>query len=263
MRALFDGNPQTAFSVDQRWWETCVKNGTFRLDLRNVRVLDELVLTSENPFSLQPLKPAEGVTALLSADLRTWKAVRFRAGRRMVIPLKEAGPWRYLKFAPTPLRLNEVVGFRDGQRVDSSTWRASNLRAPWDLLHWREHLRHSAHAAWTARVTIEEVLPGSYLCVAINGICGPEGAVAGFRFEGRYLGCPDRSPSFPCNAWEVPARIVDRNYTYYLPLTEEMAGKELEAVALAFDPDKTDLQPELWQTAYPIPFSTKRLLLRR
>lgn len=262
-QALFDGNPRTAFSVDQRWWETRVKNGAFRLDLGEVQTVDELVLTSTDAFSLQPLKPDEGVTALLSADLRNWKEVRFRAGRRMVIPLKDFGPWRYLKFAPTPLRLNEIIGFRDGQRLDSSAWRASNLLAPWDPTNWRVHLRHSAHAAWSAKVMIEEVLPGSYLCVAIDGVCGPEGAVAGFRFEGRYLGCPDRSPSFPCNAWEVPAQIVDRNYTYYLPLTEEMAGKELEVVALAFDSEKTDLRPEVWQTAYPIPFSTKRLVLRR
>ena len=41
----------------------------------------------------------------------------------------------------------------------------------------------------------------------------------------------------------------DANYTYYLPLTPEMAGKQIEVVVMAFNKKETDLKPEVWLTA--------------
>lgn len=56
-------------------------------------------------------------------------------------------------------------------------------------------------------------------------------------------------------------RPTAANNTFYLPLTPDMAGQEIEAVVLAFDPTKVDLSPEVWVTAYPAPFESRTLVL--
>jgi hypothetical protein len=261
--ALFDGDAKTAFSVDLRWGDPRQKGGAFRLDLGAVQTLDELVLETPDEFALQPLKSEEGVVAEVSADLRTWREIRFRAGQTMHVDLRQAGPWRYLRFAPTPLRLTEVRGFVGGQSVDRSHWRTSNLFAPYVEQHWQPQRVNRAQRAWTATVTLDQIAPGSYLCVAVNGEHGYEGATAAFRIDGRYVGCPDRSPSFPANCWEVGVRGVDRNNTFYLPLTSDLVGKKIEAVVLALNSEHKELAPEMWITAYPAPFATQTLVLHR
>ncbi len=262
-RGLFDDDPETAFSIDLRFGDQRVKGGAFRLDLGEVRELDELVLETFDEAGLQPLKSEEGVVAEVSMDLVTWREVRFLAGKTMTLDLRRVGPWRYLRFAPPPLRLREVKGFAGGEAVDRRKWRASNLFAPWIEQHWSPAMVHRAQAAWTGTFTLNEISPGSYLCVAVNGTHGRERAAVAFRIEGKLVGAPDRSPSFPANAWEVPPRSVDRNNTFYLPLKAEWVGKRVEAVVLAFDPERVDLKPEVWVTAYPAPFAQKTLLLER
>ena len=59
------------------------------------------------------------------------------------------------------------------------------------------------------------------------------------------------------NTWECPVRRTSHDYTYYLPLTPDMSGKTIQAWALAFGTQQ--LQPEVWVTAYPIPFETKNV----
>lgn len=103
--------------------------------------------------------------------------------------------------------------------------------------------------------------------MAINGIHGTEGAWVGFKIDGEYVGAPDRAPSFTSNTWEYRSANTDRNYTYYLPLTPDMAGKKIEAVVMSLDrnagyvnTDRPDqemsdedqhlitLHPEVWLT---------------
>jgi len=74
--------------------------------------------------------------------------------------------------------------------------------------------------------TLDEVAKGSYLAIPINGEHGAEGAYAGIRIDGKPIGAPDRSVGFPSNVWEFFVRPVERNYTYFVPLTEEMVGKK-------------------------------------
>jgi Nicotinic acid phosphoribosyltransferase len=260
-RGLFDGDRGTAFSVDLRFGDQRVKGGAFRLDLGEVRELDELVLETFDEAGLQPLKSEEGVVAEVSADLVTWRELRFLAGKTMTLDLRRTGPWRYLRFAPGPLRLREVRGVVNGREVDRTKWRASNLFAPWIERHWAPGMVHRARAAWSGAFTLNEISPGGYLCVAVNGVHGRERAAVAFRIDGKLVGAPDRSPSFPSNAWEVPPRSIDRNNTFYLPLRKEWAGKQIEAVVLAFDPERVELQPEVWVTAYPTPFAQKTLVL--
>jgi len=120
----------------------------------------------------------------------------------------------------------------------------------------------SAQKAWSLKFSLNEIPEGSYLCIAINGEHGIEGAFAGAKIDGKYTGCPDRAPSFKSNTWEVGVRTSGKNYTYYIPLNKKMIGKEIEAFVLGFNKDLVDLHPEVYISAYPAPFMKKILVLQ-
>ena len=48
----------------------------------------------------------------------------------------------------------------------------------------------------------------------------------------------------------------------YVPLTPEMKGKTIKAYVLGLQDGKLDLKPEVWVTAYPIPFEAKNLIIQ-
>jgi hypothetical protein len=258
---MFDGDRNTAFSVNMRWGGFEPGKAALRLDLGQLMELDSIVIQTMDEFSLQPLKTEEGEYALVSEDLITWKEVSFRAGITMKIDLSTAGRLRYMKLLPAPLRIGEITGYKNGVAVDRQAWRASNLFRPYIKSHWNQDLVFSAHRAWSLKFTLDEIAEGSYLCIAVYGEHGVEGAYAGAKINGQFVGCPDRAPSFKSNSWEVGVREVDRNYTYYIPLNSAMAGKEIEVFVLGLNPLLADLHPEVYITAYPIPFRKKLLVL--
>lgn len=258
---LFDDDLNTAFSVSMRWGGFEPEKAALRLDLGKSMELDSLIIQTIDEFSLQPLKSEEGEYALISNDLNTWQGVLFYVGNTMKIDLSTSGLIRYVKLQPSPIRITEVVGYKNGKKIDRSFWRASNLFRPYVVNHWKKELIFSTQKAWSSKFTLNEIPVGSYLCIAINGEHGEEGAFAGFKMDGKFIGCPDRAPSFKSNSWEVAVRSSGKNYTYYLPLNKEMIGKEIEAFVIGFNKTHLNLQPEIYITAYPTPFRKKILIL--
>jgi hypothetical protein len=259
---LFDGNLKTAFSIGLRWSDFATGKNAFRMDFGQPIKLDSLVIYSTDEFSLQPLNSEEGEYAHVSSDLRNWNEAPFRIGTRTVIQLKDRGEIRYFMLNQSPLRLSEVEGYLNGKPVDRDLWRASNLFAPYISTHWDKRLLNTAQNAWSYRFKLSEIQQGSYLCIAVNGEHGVEGAYAGAKIDEKYVGCPDRAPSFRSNSWEVGVRSSAKNYTYYLPLTGDMIGKDIEIFVLAFDKEKVDLHPEVYISAYPIPFQKMNLVIQ-
>ena len=51
------------------------------------------------------------------------------------------------------------------------------------------------------------------------------------------------------------------NYTYYIPLDQEMKGARIDAVVLGLKNGLDLFKPEVWITAYPAPFSEQLLTL--
>ena len=267
-RYLFDGDRESAFSIAMRWGDVRQQGQSgFHLDLGEAQRLDRLVIHTFDEYSLAPLKSEEGVQAYVSADLKSWKEITFLAGKEMEIDLREAGAVRYIRFSPCPLRLNEVEGYRDGRLVDRSAWRANNLFRTYGSADCK------ANRTWKGTFTLsaDRLAEDSYLCVAVNGVHGVEGAWVGFKVDGQFVGCPDRAPSFTSNTWEYKSANSDRNYTYYLPVTREMAGKPIEVVVMSLgrntnyvntdrpDTDRKadtgqlgDLRPEVWLTTSPL-----------
>ncbi len=253
-RNLFDGEMSTGFwpsrkyRIDQR-----VAGGCFRLDLGAVSEVDHIVLRVPDDFSLQPLLRGEGNYVEVSADLRTWERLTYLAGQRLVIDLPR--PVRYLRFAAYPGRIAEIEGYKNNRLLRRDKWRASNLFA-----HAGEM---KPVRTWQARVSLDEYVGGSYLCIAVEGEHGVEGAYAALKVGGRLRGCPDRAPSFPANTWEYVNARRDQNYTYYVPVGRDMINQPIDIYVLAYDKTKTDLHPHLWITAYPPPYEEKLLLLER
>jgi hypothetical protein len=249
---LFDDDPNTAFSISMRHGDIRIGGqSAFYLDFGENIKLDKLTLSTFDLYSLTTLYLEGGVTAYVSQDLKKWEKVNFQAGVDMEVDLRKIGLFRYFRFDPCPLRLTEVTGYRDGVKVDRSKWKASNLFRPFTRVQ----------KAWKSEFALDYIEKGAYLCVALDGIHGLEGAWVGFKVDGQYVGAPDRAPSFTSNVWEHRSQNVDKNYTYYLPLTEDMVGKKIEAFVLGFNRE-ISITPSVWVTAYPIPFESNTLLLK-
>lgn len=250
---LFDGDHATGFwpsrkyNVDQR-----VRGGCFRLDLGEVVEGGRIILRTPDEYSLQPILLDEANWVEVSVDLREWRRLRYMAGLTMEIELD--GPVRYLRFPVTADRFNEVSGQKDGVELDRSRWRASNLFA-----HAAEM---SPVAAWHASVKIEDRVPGGMLAIAVEGVHGIEGAYAAAKVDGQYVGAPERAGAYPSNTWEYVNARRDRGYTYYVPVTEDMVGKDVDLYVLGYDEEHTEIQPVVWQIQRPVPREGPILELR-
>ena len=247
---LFDGDRKTSFSVAVRWNDHQSDGSTaFMVDMGKVQDLDRVVIDCPDEYSITPYKSEEGARLNVSADLVNWTSIPFFVGVHSDIDVSKAGAFRYMKLDRTPLRVSEISASVNNREVDRSSWRASNL--------FRNF--HGAKYAWKGSFKLDEIPDKAYLCIAINGECGTEGAWAGVKVDGKYIGCPDRAPSFTANTWEYRVQTVGKNYTYYVPLTPDMAGKTVEAYALSFS--SGELKPQVWLSTYPIPFRQKILTL--
>ena len=130
--------------------------------------------------------------------------------------------------------------------MDRTSWKASNLFA--------HPLKKVARQAWEGSYVASEITKESYLCVAVDGTHGIEGAYAALRVNGELVGAPDRAVSYPSNAWETPAAQSNKNYTYYFPLKKEYEGKKIEVVVLGYNEEKSNLVIDVWQTVHQQPF---------
>jgi hypothetical protein len=251
---LFDGDMTTGFWAE-RWWNPniLIKDGCFRLDLGKETPVDSIIVKVKDFYTLKPLLPEEGRPAEFSSDLKNWKTIIYMGGTRMNIPIK--GSMRYLKLNPHPDAISEVEVYYKGQKLNPSAFRASNLFA--------DSKRMKCVALWNKSFVLDEIADKSYLSVAINGKHGEEGAYAALKIDGKLVGAPSRARSYPSNTWECPVRNTDSNYTYYFPLDDSMKNKKIEVFVMGYDKENLDFKPEVWISAYPIPYKEKRMTINK
>ena len=256
-RYLFDGDPATSFFVSRRERADLrvTDDAPLRIDFGSVIQPDKIELIIPDQFSLQDLLEGEGgFEAQVSTDLKSWTSIPFIHGEKNRIAIPEGTGLRYLRIPRFAYRISEVNAYVKGVALPRTQWRASNLFGSYTKMKFTK--------AWTGIVRVEENVKGAYLCVALNGKHGIEGAYAALRTsDGAYIGASDRATSFPSNPWEGATCKRDSNYTYYFPITAEMVGKNLEVVVLGGASADDKLQPEVWQTAHATPFSEKLLSL--
>lgn len=252
-RNLFDGELNTHFVAR-------LHDRALRVDFGELTRMDRIVLRTrdrEEP-DLNPAlhRFAEDAVAEASPDLRTWVALEpswSGVGTIAAIKVPPDRPFRYLRLTGAPRRIAEVEAYFDGRPLDRSGWRASNLLYP--------YVKKKALAAWRVSFVPEEIARNAVLAVAIKGRHGNEGAYAALRVGQALVGAPDRSVSYPSNTWEYYNVELDSNYTYYFPLTDSMAGQSIDVIVLMADGGATEVAPEAWLTAYPIPFESRELVL--
>jgi hypothetical protein len=246
-RYLFDGDLNTGFWLSRRQGDIRIKRGCFRLDLGESIYIDSIIFKVRNEYELQPFLIDEGNFAYVSSDLKKWRPVTFLAGTTMNVPIGEET--RYLKMNPFPDAIAEIEVYSKGAKIPSTKFKASNLFADSSAM--------KCIGAWSAFFQLNEIPKNSYIAVAINGEHGIEGAYAALKVEGKYVGAPSRAVSYPANPWEnVTAKTVS-NYTYFFPLTEDMKDKKIEAFVLEYDNNRADIKPEIWISAYPVPYEEK------
>jgi hypothetical protein len=255
-RYLFDGDMKTAFYPGRRWGKNDIRinGGAFRLDMGKPTGLDSLRFIIGDEQALQPFKSWEPLRIEVSADLKVWTPVLILAGPVLTVPLDAAKPVRYVRLPGSPERVVEIEGFRNGQPVDRSLWRASNLFSPYRQVTPKE--------AFEVSFVLKQIPSGSYLAIALNGKHGDEGAYAAIRVNGKPVGAPDRSLSYKSNAWEYPVPRTESNYTYYIPLTPDMVGAKIDAVVLVLKNGVSEFKPEVWVTAYPVPYEKIEMILK-
>ncbi len=250
---LFDGDDETAFYVARRVGMAPLQGGSLRIDLGETINLDKLIVRPGSEHALQPFKYDETIWAYVSSDLKSWASMPLVAGKEIVMNLDPKTKLRYIRFNGTPDKIVEIEGYLGGEKLNRSKWRASTLFARYSRIRGRK--------AWQHSFTLNEIPKGSYLAIALSGEHGVEGAYAAIRVNGEPVGTPNRSVSFPANTWEYPARKRSWNYTYYVPLTEDMKGARIDAVVLGLRNGLDKFKPEVWITAYPTPFSERLLTL--
>jgi hypothetical protein len=245
-RALFDDNPSTVFR-NRVGKVNGLPVAALRLDFGGKVAVDRLVMDIHGDAAPQ--------TAEVSSDLKSWvPAELHREGDRLTVRIPGGNPVRYVRLAPSPEVVAEINGFSGAQRLDRSRWRASNLFGLYSA--------SPATSAWATTIKLTEAARGSYLCIALNGNHGVEGAYVAVRSAGRLIGAPDRSVSFLSNTWEYGVHQTDSNYTYYVPITPDMLKKPLDIVALTLRHGHNEYQPEVWISTNATPYESHVLELK-
>ena len=164
-------------------------------------------------------------------------------GRRRITSYKIGGKVRYLRM-PEPLdRIYRISLIKDGKEVTLSNPKVNNLLPPPAVL--------KPFKAVKTEITVkkEDYIPGCYLSVGLDGRCGNEMAYCAVETPDGFVGAPDRAPSYPTNPWEAPARRVEKFYTYYIPVTEEMTDKVLTVWTIFCDSENCDAVVDVYLTS--------------
>ena len=272
-RYLFDNNPDTYYRLSQG----AIWDGAFRIDMGRPTQINQWVMRNVD----HQFKPKE---AFVSVDLKNWTPVplriepenpgeasflkdsysgtkKFESSKvnRITIDLPATQTVRYLKIPGKAVNVGEVIGYYQGKALDRSAWRATNLFA--------DYAKAPAKRAWSVSFRLDEAAKGSYLVIPCNGKHGRDGAYASLRIKGRAVGAPQRAKSYPSNTWDTGNSRPDDNFSYFFPVTPDMIGATIDAVVMQFESEGNpkiplgEFKSEVWITAYPIPYTEKRLVL--
>ena len=252
---MFDGDKYTTFHPMQKN-EQRINDGALRVDFGEVIEPDYVDIIVPDQYSLHTWKDQEGnlIPAEISSDLKSWHKIKYIHGEQTRIYIPDGKQFRYLRINKWLPRVSEIYAYKDGKSLNRDNWRGSNLFSRYEDMGFNK--------AWQTDFTIDEAAEGSYLCIAVNGHTGNEGVYAGLRCKDGYIGAPDRAPSYRCNGWENGVTDkVDGNYTFFIPVTDEMLNQKLEAVVLGTKSCRDDVRPELWITTGKAPLVSKKLIL--
>ena len=267
--SMFDGNQDSYFDANTRCYKSRIDGGCLRVDFGEVYDISRIEIEYFKIKSPTREVPAQLLPELgeVSADLNTWQktplsanktvreceapivkfsvhTIEFAEGTReraVYSPCcdgdKKIIKARYFRL-PEPMdRIYSVKIFSesgDEIELDRSGVHANNMMAPYASKQVNSAAKFEIKLPDS--ITIEE---GDYIAVAVNGKHGSEAAycAAVDKNSGEVVGFTDRAVSYPVNNWEHIVCESDRNYTYYLNLSnlKEAAAKEFIFYTLLTD----------------------------
>lgn len=274
--AAFDQNPDTFFDGQSRYMTNFSKEsiringGCLRVDFGAVYEADEVDICC---FAIQePIRevPAQIYTAqgTYSADLAGWKEtapvqitvaedlctapvvkasvhnIELVSGKRMRVSYRlceETGGTavRYFRL-PAPMdRIYSIRLLKNGQEILPANPKVNNLQAPYGSKQPVTILEGELSIP-------TDIKEGDYIAAALNGVHGVEGAYCVAEMDDKLMGFPDRASAYQSNVWEFTVVHNDRNYTYYLPLRADMAGRKMRIYTLLCDEEHTDISCDVW-----------------
>jgi len=246
----FDGNDDTFFGclVSPYGSRSTFGNGGLRVDFGKVYEADSVMIeffSLEGPDIREIRAQNIVTTADISENLADWKTVPVdeiknvrhedmptvrqnvhnivtTAGKRRQITYEVNGSIRYLRLDRPLSRIYKIALIKDGKEIALENPKALNL-----LPSFRDR-KVCGYSTTKVSIPAELRHDNSFLSIAIAGEHGIEGVYAVAELDGKLYGCPDRAVSYPANSWECLASAHDSDYTYYLPVTPEMKGREVK-----------------------------------
>lgn len=253
-RYAFDGRDDTFFSASVQQIDQRIHGGALRLDFAQPADRVEITFILEDPETVEAMtaQAANEDFVFVPATLdsispftnRTYNYVpklvplmETHHGREVTVSFSFPAS-RYLRIANAPCRVVHVHAWLGGEELPRDHMRASNLFGLYE--------RFPAEKAFSGTYSLGHPEKGSVLCVGLEGKHGFEGAYAALRIDGKLIGAYDRAVSYKCNQFEHFARPREEGYTYYFPITEEMAGKTAEIVVLRMRGGKDEFVPSAY-----------------
>ena len=241
----FDGDTATFYKAHASVYNhNYIPLGTLRIGAGAGKTFNKLLLKNI-PDDYLP------ESAMASTNGRDWQQVEIR---KIASQLEVNGnsniAYRYVKINPTPLAVSEVVGYLNDKDVKPNNFKLSNLFA--DSV--------TATAAYKASFTITETTNSSYLVLTVPGDYDPEKVFAGIYLNEELIAPYDRSPSFLYNNWEHIEKAKG-NLSFYFKADKNLLNKKADIYLFSSFAFPATMKPELWITAFPIPFEKKQLVL--
>ena len=245
---LFDGNPDTFFDGSSKYYAggLRVDGGCMRVDLGETVDCDaiEIEYYSTNGANERQIKRQSApVSAEISVDLYGWNTVSLTEDRDGGAYTMEfvrdsvhniltdegcrktavytGGKVRYFRMDAPVDRVFAFRVMKNGEDITPASAKVNNLMAPY------------AKKTTTAvrKVTVKPERTGR-LAAAVNGKHGREGVYCAAMINGQPAGFPERAPSYPSNVWEHLVRLQDHDSTYFMDITPDLVGQEIEVYAL-------------------------------
>ena len=248
-RAAFDGNDSTFFDGSLFGCGLRLNGGCTRVDFGEVIDADTIVFEYFDPDSRDFYEiPKQKVipTADVSADLSSWSEAYLSEaiivgtatvdsvitcvhnivpceGRRRRVIYKAEAPLRYVRIPVGYHHIYHVYAVKDGKKITLSSPKILNMYPAFC------DSKVYSYKCGEVNVPATDIRDGSFISVGIEQNCGKEGLVVVAELDGKLYGCPDRSPSYLGNPWESPIGRADfPHYTFYLPIAEEMKGRNVK-----------------------------------
>jgi len=263
--AMFDGNPDTYFDGESRYYGTRLNGGCLRVDLGDTYPVSRVEITCfaiDEAIREVPLQqyPESGS---VSADLASWTELKLTEVRtekeNVQAPVVMSSVHNIEYFAGSlktavyetgaeavrcirlPEPMDRIYSFRvfdaDGNEIMPKNPTANNMLSV--------YVQSETASAKRCTVRIPDDAPdGSYIAAAVNGKHGAEGVYCAAEAAGKPIGFTDRASGYPMNHWEHVVGVSESGYTYYLTVTPDLRGKDVTVTALFRD--ECDVKCEVW-----------------